>query len=146
MVRAMQLTQMVVINRPERINQIPASRSARQQIRQITRASALPEPDSVKGAISIGLQLFNEGNYDSAINAFERALDGSLPGSGLKRFRDKPKLISDGEKQSALYNIACCFAKMNNVQEGLVALAGCLEAGTLFWHKQNALLPQKQTP
>jgi hypothetical protein len=43
--------------------------------------------------------------------------------------RDKPPGISNGEKQSALYNIACCHSRLGNTREGLAALAGCLEAG-----------------
>ncbi|KAK9808672.1 hypothetical protein WJX72_001735 [[Myrmecia] bisecta] len=58
---------------------------------------------------------------------FEKALE--LPGTGLKRYRDKPNLISDGEKMAALYNIACCHSRLGNMRTGLVALAGCLELG-----------------
>lgn len=39
-------------------------------------------------------------------------------------FRDKPKLISDGEKMALLYNIACCHSQMQDARSGLVALAG----------------------
>lgn len=38
--------------------------------------------------------------------------------------RDKPRTISDGERMAALYNIACCHAKLNDPRTGLVALAG----------------------
>lgn len=37
--------------------------------------------------------------------------------------------MSDGEKMTALYNIACCQAQLGDVRAGLMALAGCLEAG-----------------
>ena len=43
--------------------------------------------------------------------------------------RDKPKLISAGEKQAALFNVACCYSRLGQAREGLAALAGCLEAG-----------------
>lgn len=43
--------------------------------------------------------------------------------------RDKPKLISEGERQAALFNIACCYSRLGQAREGLAALAGCLEAG-----------------
>ena len=36
---------------------------------------------------------------------------------------------ADGERQAALYNVACCHARLGNVREGLAALAGCLESG-----------------
>lgn len=42
----------------------------------------------------------------------------------LRVFRDKPKLISDGEKMALLYNIACCHSQMQDARAGLVALAG----------------------
>lgn len=58
---------------------------------------------------------------------FERSLQ--LPGTGVKRFRDKPAGLSEGEKTSALYNIACCHSKLGNTRSGLVAIAGCLEEG-----------------
>ena len=38
--------------------------------------------------------------------------------------RDKPRLISEGEKQSVLYNIACCYSRLEDTRTGLVALAG----------------------
>ena len=34
-----------------------------------------------------------------------------------------------GEKISALYNIACCHSQLGDTRNGLVALAGSLEAG-----------------
>lgn len=40
------------------------------------------------------------------------------------RCRDKPRLISDGEKMALLYNIACCHSQMEDARSGLVALAG----------------------
>ena len=100
--------------------------------------SNIPEPADARGAISIGLKLTEEGSWESALGFFEQAL--TLPGTGLKRFRDKPNLISNGEKMAALYNIACCQSRLAaaeedaekksaHIQNGLVALAGCLECG-----------------
>jgi hypothetical protein len=43
--------------------------------------------------------------------------------------RDKPRLLSAGETQAALFNIACVQSRLGNVQDGLIAVAGCLEAG-----------------
>lgn len=62
-----------------------------------------------------------------ALQVYEKAL--TLPGTGLKRYRDKPRLISDGERSAALFNIACCHAQLGDTRAGLVALAGCLELG-----------------
>lgn len=102
---------------------------------------ALPEPSDARGAISVGLSLTDAGDYVTALPYFEQALE--LPGTGLKRYRDKPNLISNGEKMAALYNIACCQSQMAKmaaaendderkeacIANGLVALAGALEAG-----------------
>lgn len=38
--------------------------------------------------------------------------------------RDKPRLISDGERMAALFNIACCHSQLGDSRSGLVALAG----------------------
>ena len=43
--------------------------------------------------------------------------------------RDKPPVASPGEKQAALYNLACCYSQLDDVQTGLAALAGCFENG-----------------
>ena len=56
-----------------------------------------------------------------------------MPGSGVKRFRDKPPLPSEGEKMALLFNIACCHAQLGDARAGLVALSGCLEAGYDNW-------------
>ena len=37
--------------------------------------------------------------------------------------------MSDGEKQAILFNIACAHARRGDVEKGLEAVAGCLEAG-----------------
>jgi hypothetical protein len=52
--------------------------------------------------------------------------------------RDKPRLISDGEKMALLYNIACCHAQLQDARSGLVALSG----GPHLGHKQQ----QQQQP
>lgn len=96
----------------------------------------LPEPDDARGAIAIGLKLTEAQQWEKAQSYFERALE--LPGTGVKRFRDRPRLLSDGEKVAALYNIACCQSKLaqpENIQNGLIALAGCLEAGYDNWQQ-----------
>jgi len=105
---------------------------------QKVRAGNLPdkdvikygEPNDARSAIAIGLTLTDAKEWEEAQKYFERALE--LPGTGIKRFRDKPPQISDGEKMAALYNIACCQSQLGqpeNIQNGLIALAGCLESG-----------------
>jgi len=76
---------------------------------------------------SFSPQVYAEGRYEDALGIFERALD--LPGTGMKRFRDKPAETSNSEKIAILYNCACCHSRLGNTEIGLVALAGALEAG-----------------
>ncbi|KAK9918691.1 hypothetical protein WJX75_006025 [Coccomyxa subellipsoidea] len=87
----------------------------------------VPEPEDARGAIAVGLDLYNSGQYETALGVFEKAMN--LPGTGIKQFRDKPPAISNGEKQAALYNIACCQSRLGQVEAGLMSLAGALGAG-----------------
>jgi len=43
------------------------------------------EPEDARGAISIGLGLYEAGKYAEALEVFEKGLE--LPGTGMKRFR-----------------------------------------------------------
>ncbi|GFH25982.1 uncharacterized protein HaLaN_24044 [Haematococcus lacustris] len=90
-------------------------------------ATDAEEPETTQDALDAGLRLTADGRWSDALELFERAL--TLPGTGIKRFRDKPKLASDREKMTALYNISCCHSQLGDVRSGLVALAGCLEVG-----------------
>jgi hypothetical protein len=47
--------------------------------------SEVREPEDARGAISVGLSLYEEGKYAEALEVFEKGLD--LPGTGMKRFR-----------------------------------------------------------
>ena len=127
------------------IQQMHGNSSNREQVTKISSllsnnsSEGFIEPDDARAAIAVGLSLTEKKEWQQAQAYFERALE--LPGTGVKRFRDKPRLISDGEKIAALYNIACCQsqlaalategeeAKSQCIHNGLVALAGCLEAG-----------------
>ncbi|KAF8071012.1 yhxC [Scenedesmus sp. PABB004] len=102
--------------------------------RLVARAAAeddgglgLEEPETAREAIDLGLVLCKQQKWDKALAVFEKGL--GLPGTGVKRFRDKPRLISDGEKMAALYNIACCHSQLQDARSGLVALSGALELG-----------------
>eukprot|EP00882_Tetradesmus_deserticola_P012912 GHRQ01013687.1.p1 GENE.GHRQ01013687.1~~GHRQ01013687.1.p1 ORF type:complete len:179 (+),score=59.63 GHRQ01013687.1:579-1115(+) len=90
-------------------------------------ASDFDEPETAREAIDLGLVLCKQQKWDKALSIFEKGL--TLPGTGMKRFRDKPRLISDGEKMASLYNIACCHAQLQDARSGLVALSGCMELG-----------------
>lgn len=61
----------------------------------------LDELEDARGAISVGLEMYKAGQYPEALAVFEKAL--ALPGTGTKRYRDKPREISSGEKMAALY-------------------------------------------
>lgn len=114
----------------------PAQRrqAPRRQQRLAARAAASgdlltppADPEDARGAIAIGLKYSNAGNWAQAQEYFERALE--LPGTGLKRWRDKPPALSEGELTAALYNIACCRSRLGDVENGLVAIAGAVEQG-----------------
>lgn len=113
-----------------RVHQKFAGRVQASQEGDLDVTSNLPDPDTARAAIAIGLKLTEAKKWTEAQAYFEKALE--LPGTGLKRFRDKPKQLSDGERIAIMYNIACCQAQLNeeeNIQNGLIAIAGCLEAG-----------------
>ena len=48
----------------------------------------VPEPEDARGAIAVGLKLYNAGQHSAALDIFVKALE--LPGTGLKRFRLGP--------------------------------------------------------
>jgi hypothetical protein len=107
-----------------------------QQDADIDLPSPLPEPDTARAAIAIGLKLTEANRWDEAQDYFERALN--LPGTGIKRFRDKPPTLSDGERIACMFNLACCQARLGeeeNIENGLMAIAGCLEAGYNDWQQ-----------
>ena len=91
-------------------------------------ASALPR--KARDAIALGLQAFAEKEYEAAADLFQLSL--TLPGSGAARRAGSPTeyaVPSDGEAQSALYNLACCFAAQGRVGEGLEVIQSLLDAG-----------------
>mmetsp|Transcript_14717 Transcript_14717/g.41439 ORF Transcript_14717/g.41439 Transcript_14717/m.41439 type:complete len:211 (-) Transcript_14717:144-776(-) len=91
------------------------------------------DPADARGAIALGLKLYSDGDYEAAYNLFTKVVKDQVPGTGVKRFRDKPPATSDGEKMAALYNIACCCSQTADVETGLKALAGSLERGFEDW-------------
>lgn len=61
---------------------------------------SLDKVDTARSAIAVGLRLTETGRWEEAETYFQRALE--LPGTGIKRFRDKPPTLSDGEKISVM--------------------------------------------
>ena len=121
----------VAPNHPRSNNLRLAVRVQAAEDSDIDLPSSFSEPDTARAAIEVGLKLTQEQRWEDAQVYFERAL--TLPGTGIKRFRDKPKQLSDGERIAVMYNIACCQSKAGeeeNIQNGLIAIAGCLETGT----------------
>mmetsp|Transcript_5786 Transcript_5786/g.35942 ORF Transcript_5786/g.35942 Transcript_5786/m.35942 type:complete len:229 (+) Transcript_5786:128-814(+) len=105
------------------------------------------EPTTAKEAIERGLDVYETKDYAGALAAFEQALN--LPGTGVKRDKKKPAELSNGEKYSALYNIACCQAQLGEHRSGMMALAGCMEAGYEDYdnlRKDPDLEPLRQYP
>jgi len=101
---------------------------------QVVQAAVAPAkqpvsagPEDAREAIAQGLARYGEGDHTAALQLFETAL--TLPGTGTLRDRKKQRELSDGEKMSALYNIACCHSRLDDARNGLIALAGALEAG-----------------
>jgi hypothetical protein len=86
----------------------------------VVRAAAGDDdlPEEARDSIVLALTMYKEGKYEEALVEFERAL--TLPGTGQKQFKDKPALLSDGEKISALYNISCCHARLDSEYYALV--------------------------
>ena len=87
-------------------------------------------PRKARDAIALGLQAFAEKEYDAAADLFQLSL--TLPGSGAARRAGSPTeyaVPSDGEAQSALYNLACCFAAQGRAGDGLEVIKSLLEAG-----------------
>ena len=90
-------------------------------------------------AIDKGLALYKSGEYREALAAFTAALD--LPGTGPIR-RRKAKIAAAGPSQGFAdadvslneqiaihYNCACCHARLEDTQAGLVSLVRAMEAG-----------------
>ena len=96
-------------------------------------------PETAAAAIDKGLAQYKEGNVEEALATFTSALD--LPGSGPIRRRRAtvkpagPSLgfedadVSLNEQIAIHYNCACCYAKLGDVQSGLVSLVRSMEAG-----------------
>lgn len=56
-----------------------------------------------------------------------------LSTSVLATHRDRPRLISEGEKQAALFNIACCYSRLEQVR--------CITAA-ICWREEYAWAAQ----
>jgi len=106
----------------------PSQRSlTRSRSTSVRVFAAADAPEKAYSAIVQGQEQYKAKDFSSALVTFEKAL--SLPGSGLKQFTDKPAIISDQERATALFNIACCQCQLDNERLAMVAIAGALESG-----------------
>lgn len=96
-------------------------------------------PETAAEAIDVGLRFYKSGEYEAALGAFKLALD--LKGTGPIRARKAkvapagPSLgyadasVSLNEQIAIHYNCACCYARLDDTQSGLVSLVRAMEAG-----------------
>ncbi len=96
-------------------------------------------PETAAEGIDAGLKLYRAGSYPEALAAFTDALD--LPGTGPVRSRKalvapagpsrgyNDASVSLNEQIAIHYNCACCHARMEDPQSGLVSLVRAMEAG-----------------
>ncbi|GMH37006.1 hypothetical protein BSKO_04879 [Bryopsis sp. KO-2023] len=85
---------------------------------------------SCSEAINAGLEMYKNEKYQAALDVFSDSLE--LPGKGVVRMGGRCKEYScpsEGEENAALYNMTCCYAKLGQMEGGLVCLEGLLENG-----------------
>lgn len=91
-----------------------------------------------------GLEKFQAGKYEDALLDWENVL-GLEPANYMA---DNMARVSDVYQVSA-FNIACCYAKMGQVEAGLEALDVCLNSGYDDYGKvrnEPNLAPLRQSP
>lgn len=87
-------------------------------------------PQRAREAIDRGLQLFSAGQYREAIDMFQLSLE--LPGSGVMRLSGSVRefsCASEGEENAALYNMACCWARLGEKQPALTVPEALMDNG-----------------
>jgi len=109
-------------------------------------APAVPAPTSFREAEVLGLRYMQEGDYERALNAFQRGM--KLPGSRVDVVRTKmlsgpspvggsaggtegrvEMKLDEFELQAAHYNIACAYAKLGNVAESVANIQMSFDNG-----------------
>ena len=81
-------------------------------------------------AIDAGEAALRSGNAPLALRLFEAALD--LPGSAAVRLAGSPReysCASDAEAAAALYNMACAYVALGELEPALTCLEGAVEGG-----------------
>lgn len=106
--------------------QQPQPTKNKQQERSIPQATS--EFSRCRDAIDAGLAKYNQADYQAALDLFQLALE--LPGTGLMRMSTSPReyaCASEGEENSCLYNMACCYARLGKSQAAYTVLEALLE-------------------
>ena len=87
-------------------------------------------PTTCSQAIDAGEVALRSGDASLALAFFESALD--LPGSAAVRLSGSPReysCASDGEAAAALYNMACAYVALGELEPALTCLEGAVEGG-----------------
>ena len=102
-------------------------------------SAASRAPSTAAEAIDRGLEQYRATDYPAALATFQSALD--LAGSGPIKFRNaivrpagpsagfKEREVSLAEQIAVHYNVACCYARLNDIPAGLSAVKKSLEVG-----------------
>lgn len=107
---------------------------------------AVPAPTSFREAEVLGLRYMQEGDYERALNAFQRGI--KMPGSRVDVIRTKTlsgpspvggssggtegktvMTLDEFELQAAHYNIACAYAKLGKVPESVGNIKMAFDSG-----------------
>lgn len=94
-----------------------------------TNKHTLNSITTCRAALDAGEAALRSGDAAAALALFERALD--LPGSAAVRLAGRPLEVSvpsDGEASACLYNMACCYAALGQVDAGITVLGAALES------------------
>ncbi|GBF96643.1 hypothetical protein Rsub_09276 [Raphidocelis subcapitata] len=114
----------------KRGSRLKSRQQRRRDLEAKTDSTAVDGPKRCKDAIDAGLALFQQQQYQAAIDSFNLALE--LPGNGAYRLPGSPREYlcpSDAEENAALYNMACCYAQMGQADAALTCVDAVLENG-----------------
>jgi len=76
-----------------------------------------PTSRTIRGAVAEGLKEYEKGEFRRALSLFEQSLSLS------------PEKDEKAEKQAAYYDMACCYSKLKQPDNGLQALETAIELG-----------------
>ena len=107
--------------RPVLVRAVPEEETYKKE----TFLTKTPEPEDARGAIAVGLKLYNAGKHQEALDVFVKALE--LPGTGIKRFRSDNvqcgacnmllSLFLFASQQFVLQSLNICFVILSSSGE-----------------------------